>query len=221
MTLATPDGRRLRADAERNRTRILEAAAEVFASRGLEATLHDIAHEAGVGVGTVYRRFPDKEALIEALFEAQFQQVLALAEAAAGEADSWSGLVTFMRGVCAMQSHNRGLHELMSGAAHGQHKLARAREQLLPMVSDLMRRAQRDGILRPDLEPVDVSAALTMLCTLAICTQDVHPHAWERYLDLILAGWRARPGEPPLHGPAISEAGLVEAMGSWYLRRRS
>ena len=73
--MARPDededkpGRPLRRDAERNRQRILAAAAEVFTSRGLQATLDDVAHQAGVGVGTVYRRFPDKESLVEALFE--------------------------------------------------------------------------------------------------------------------------------------------------------
>jgi AcrR family transcriptional regulator len=81
-------GRPLRRDAERNRQRILAAAAEIFTSRGRQATLDDVAHQAGVGVGTVYRRFPDKESLVEALFEQRTQSLVALAEQALEAPDS-------------------------------------------------------------------------------------------------------------------------------------
>src|SRR6188768_1525257 len=89
--------RPLRSDAERNRQRILQAAEEVFAARGLDASLDDIAAAAGVGVGTVYRRFPDKDALIDALFEDKIRRVHALAEAGLTEPDPWEALAGFMR----------------------------------------------------------------------------------------------------------------------------
>jgi AcrR family transcriptional regulator len=219
VTLATPEPRALRADAERNRARILRAAAEVFASDGLDATLHDVARHAGVGVGTVYRRFPDKQALIEAIFEDQLQQVVDLAHEASNESDSWAGLVHFMRGVCALQSRNRALNELMSGASYGQHKLSLTREKLMPLVRELMRRAQRDGSLRSDLATTDLSGVLLMLCTLAICTQDAEPNAWERYLDLILDGLRAG-AQSTLHASNLTDDKLLEAMSNWYLKRR-
>src|SRR3954471_19846352 len=87
-------GRPLRADAERNRRRILAAAREVFARRGLDAGLDEIARHAGVGTGTVYRRFPDKNKLVEALFEERLDQVLACAQRAAEHPDPWEGLTT-------------------------------------------------------------------------------------------------------------------------------
>ena len=86
------EARPLRADAERNRAKILEAAADVFAGAGLEATLHDVAARAGVGVGTVYRRFPHKEALLGALFDDKLREVIEVVERACDEPDSWQAL---------------------------------------------------------------------------------------------------------------------------------
>src|SRR5215475_1323676 len=94
-----PAPRPLRRDAERNRQLILRAASEVFTSRGLQASLDDVAQHAGVGVGTVYRRFPDKESLVEALFEERIQAIAALAEKALAEPDSWAAVVGFLESV--------------------------------------------------------------------------------------------------------------------------
>src|SRR5215217_2448988 len=94
--------RPLRADAERNRSRILADAAEAFAERGLDVSLDDIAAHAGVGVGTVYRRLPDKDALIDALFEAKIDAAVALADAALQVEEPWEGLGTFIRGMSRM-----------------------------------------------------------------------------------------------------------------------
>ena len=88
--------RPLRRDAEMNRQRILRAASQVFTARGLQATLDDVARQAGVGVGTVYRRFPDKEALVDALFEDKLQALVTEAERALEAPDSWTGLVTLL-----------------------------------------------------------------------------------------------------------------------------
>src|SRR3954449_11052411 len=88
----------LRKDAERNRQRIVDAATELFAERGLAVTLNDIAHHADVGVGTVYRRFPDKDLLIDALFEERVQEMLDLAEESLACEDAWQGLVSFLEG---------------------------------------------------------------------------------------------------------------------------
>src|SRR5438270_2551864 len=93
--------RPLRKDAERNRRRILDAAAELFTERGLGVTLNDIAHHADVGVGTVYRRFPNKELLIDALFEDRLAEFAKLAEDALTDSDPWHGLVGFLE--CALE----------------------------------------------------------------------------------------------------------------------
>src|ERR1700728_817854 len=96
MTSERAPARTLRKDAERNRQRILEAAAEVFTDRGLEATLDDVARHAGVGVGTVYRRFPDKASLADALFDERIDALVAMAKHAQEQPDAWAGLVSFL-----------------------------------------------------------------------------------------------------------------------------
>src|SRR5215217_9622277 len=119
--------RPLRADAKRNRARILAAAAEVFAERGLDVSLDDIAAHAGVGIGTVYRRFPDKDALIDALFEEKIDRVVALADDALELADPWEGLTTFMRGMCRMQAEDRGFKDALLLRGRGRERVAGAR----------------------------------------------------------------------------------------------
>src|SRR5881398_821309 len=121
---ATADHRPLRRDAERNRQRILQAAREVFAERGLGVTLDEIARWAGVGVGTVYRRFADKESLIDALFEDGIGEVVALAEDALDYEDSWAGFVHWFEGFVAMQAQDRGLKEVLLSSRGSQQRIA-------------------------------------------------------------------------------------------------
>src|SRR5918998_4729568 len=110
-TPTTPD-RPLRRDAERNRQRILEAARDAFAEEGLRVTLDEIAHRAGVGVGTVYRRFPDKEQLIEALFEDRINDFATVAEECLRFDDPWTGLVRFLGRVTEAHAYDRGFKEI-------------------------------------------------------------------------------------------------------------
>src|ERR671921_857965 len=107
--MAAPRNRSLRKDAARNRERLLAAAAELFAERGLNVTLNDIAHRAGVGVGTAYRRFANKDEVIDALFEQRLEGVIAVAEDALRDPDPWRGLVTFLARSLEMQFGDRGL----------------------------------------------------------------------------------------------------------------
>src|SRR5579875_2240178 len=111
--------RPLRRDAALNRRRILHAAAEVFTARGLGASLDDVARQAGVGVGTVYRRFPDKDTLIEALFEERLGAITGVAERALAEPDSWTALVTFLENASSLMAADRGLREILMYASHG------------------------------------------------------------------------------------------------------
>src|SRR3954465_11282391 len=109
----------LRKDAARNRERLLTAASELFAERGLNVTLNDIAHHAGVGVGTAYRRFANKEEVIDALFEERLQAVAKVATDALGNPDPWSGLVSFLERALGMQFGDRGLNQIMNNEALG------------------------------------------------------------------------------------------------------
>src|SRR6516165_3412312 len=112
MAMLSEDPKPLRVDAERNRQRILDAARELFAERGLGVTLNDIAHHAGVGVGTVYRRFPDKKQLIDDLFEQRIQDLVGFMEAAVADPDPWHGLTQFLERALELQASDRGVREL-------------------------------------------------------------------------------------------------------------
>ena len=220
VTTRTPVARPLRADAERNRSKILEAAADVFAFAGTEATLHDVAARAGVGVGTVYRRFPDKEALLGALFDDKIREVIELAERACGEPDSWAALVGFLRVLTEIQSQNRGLHEVLNGSEYCQDRVAEARTEFEPLIQRMLARAQADGHVRADLDPSDLTVILLMLSAVAQFSQDVSPDLWERYLDLLLEGVRARPGQALLSKRALTDDELLESTKGWQRQRR-
>lgn len=112
---AEPGRPPLRRDAELNRRRLLAAAREVFRDRGLAATLDDVARHAGLGVGTAYRHFANKEELVDAVFDAMIDQVEASAREAATDPDPWHGLASSLEKVCELQAHDRGLREVMLG----------------------------------------------------------------------------------------------------------
>src|SRR5438270_1150238 len=136
MDTTTPPAapRPLRRDAELNRQRILVAAKEVFAERGLEATLDEIAKHAGLGVGTVYRRFPNKEALIDALFEEGFAQIVQLTEQALAEPDAWDGLVGLLTGMAEVQAADFGLRDVMLSETYGRDRIAPLRGPARPSI---------------------------------------------------------------------------------------
>ena len=169
-TPTTTSDRPLRRDAERNRQRILVAAREAFAEDGLSVTLDEIARRAGVGVGTVYRRFPDKEQLIDALFEDQMGEFVALAEECLTDEQPWDGLVRFLEQACASHACDRGFKEVALSGSHGLERVARARQLMFPVVTRLVERAQSDGSLRADLAPTDLPLLQVMLGTLSECT---------------------------------------------------
>ena len=216
MSSSPPSDRPLRRDAERNRQRILEAAREAFAEDGLAVTLDEIARRAGVGVGTIYRRFPDKELLIDALFEERIGEVVALAEAALSEDDAWEGLVGFLEGACALHADDRGLKEVALSGAHGMERVASARRQMLPLVTRLVARAQEQGSLRPDVEPTDMPLLQLMLGSLSECARDVQPEVWRRYLGILIDGLRTRRDAPtPLPRGALAPEQVQRTMRGW------
>jgi AcrR family transcriptional regulator len=196
MSTSSPPDRPLRRDAERNRQRILEAAREAFAQEGLAVTLDEIARRAGVGVGTIYRRFPDKEQLIDALFEERIGEVVALAQASLRMDDAWDGLVGFLEGATALHACDRGLKEVALSGVHGLERVARARQLMFPLVTQLVVRAQEQGSLRPDVEPTDLPLLQLMLGSLSECTRDVEPDVWRRFLGILTDGLRTRRDAP-------------------------
>jgi AcrR family transcriptional regulator len=199
--------RPLRADAERNRRKLLDAAAELFARKGLSVGLDEIARHAGVGVGTAYRRFPDKAQLIEALFDDRLEQIAALAERCAAADDAWEGLAEFIEGNVALQSADQGLKELILGSPHAIARVEEIRERLLPAVASLVARAQAAGQLRADLTATDIPLVQFMLTALADITRDADPEVWRRYLRLVLDGL-GTPAPEPMPAPPLPRDAL-------------
>ncbi len=203
--------RPLRRDAERNRQRILQAAAEVFTERGFAATLDDVARLAGVGVGTVYRRFPDKAALAGALFDERIDALITLAEQARDEPDAWAALVGFLERSAEMLTGDRGLRQLLMFAAHSHDRALYARDRMRPALTALLERAQAAGQVRADLRATDIPVIELMISAVAEYTQAVQPVIWRRYLALLLDALRPA-GASPLREPPLSPDELVEVI---------
>jgi AcrR family transcriptional regulator len=215
VTPSTPEDRPLRKDAERNRRRILDAARELFAEEGLHVTLDAVAARACVGVGTVYRRFSDKEALIDALFEARIDEVVAVAERALACEDPWAAVVQFFDEAMELHVADRGLKELIFSTAHGRERVAGARERIKPIVTQVVERAKTSGALRQDFQMTDVPILQLMLTAVMEYTCDADVQVWRRCLVLVLDGMRAEPGaRTPLPCAALSDAQLDAAMAS-------
>ena len=214
-------GRLLRADAERNRQRILAAAAELFTERGLEPSLDDVARHAGVGVGTVYRRFPDKASLADALFDERIDALVALAEEAQAEPDAWAALVSFLERSAEILASNRGLRQILMFAAEGRDRGICARDRMRPAIESLIERAQADGQVRADLRPTDVPMIEFMVAAAAEYAWQVRPTVWRRYLALILDALRpASASGRPLPEPELSPDEMAEVVQSNPLSRR-
>ncbi len=205
------ESRPLRADAVRNREKILGAAAIVFAERGLEASLDDIAHQAGVGVGTLYRRFPDKDALVDALFENAVEEIASMALRASEAENSWEGLVWFLEQVLQRQCTNRGLRDAVVGSASGRGRIAEATRRVSPVLAGLVQRAQHDGFLRADVVEVDLTVLESMVSSLGTLATPSSPELWRRYLTIILDGLAVQRAAPtPLtQGPPREDAAAV------------
>ncbi len=215
MNAGDPQASSLRKDAERNRRRIIEAARELCATRGLEATLNEVAHHANLGVGTVYRRFPTKEALFEAIFEDGIAQLVILVETALQAEDSWEGFSWFVWSMCELTATDRGLREIAFSRAYCGGRVDAGRTQLAPRIKKLVERAQRDGYLRPELSSTDMPLCGLMAGAVGEYADGVSSDLWRRYVGLLLQGMRCQPGLDRLPVDALSDDELQSAMQTW------
>jgi AcrR family transcriptional regulator len=179
-------GRTLRADARRNRERILKAARAVFAEDGTVAQIDDVAKRAKVGVGTVYRHFPTKEALIEALVRERFEEIAGYAAEALEHEDAWEGFCSLIWRAAERNAADRGMCEAV--AFVDQRKVVEE-TGLGARTAELMRRAQEQGSMRADATALDVPI---MMCGAGSVMRTIaSPDVWRRYLTLMLDGLRA------------------------------
>src|SRR3954469_17380410 len=147
---AEPTSRPLRKDAARNRALLLLAAREVFAERGLEASLDDVARHAGLGVGTAYRHFANKYELAQAIFTEAINDIIALADLALTMEDPWDGIVGFLEGAAEAQTADRGLREVLMGV-HDPEQMEQINDRLSEPLRELVVRAKRMGSIRDDV----------------------------------------------------------------------
>lgn len=198
----------LRADALRNREKILAAAKEIFAVRGPEVPMDDVARRAAVGVATLYRRFPDREALIRAVAQDTFARVLDESRAAvAEEASAWEALVRMLRSSRELQlSVQLAVHsELARSTIRDDPGTGRFRNELLAVLDQVVRAAQDEGTLRADIGTGDVAVLISLL--LRRTPEPPGGSAGvvsERATGLMLDGLRARPDITPLAGAPLS-----------------
>jgi AcrR family transcriptional regulator len=204
--------RPLRKDAVRNRELLLTAAREVFAERGLEASLDDVARRAGVGIGTAYRHFANKQELASALFEQHIEDLIDEATAAVTIADPWEALSTFFTATAEKQAHDRGLHQVLVGLYPGVRPI-NVREKLTGPITTLFDRAKKAGVLRADAEPTDAAVVFVVLGAVFDMSNATGTELWRRYLALFLDGLRATE-RPPLPAPALQLQRVDEAMAA-------
>jgi len=196
----------LRRDAAENRQRLVHAAWEVFAELGPDAGVEDIARRAGVGMGTLYRRFPTKEALVLALHEGLLDEMLAHTRETAADDPMGRGLEEFLWDMGAvMSSHHGCLSRLWRSAPPA---TGERRKELWDLVGRLLRQAQRAGEVRDDLTLTDVYLCVLSLRGLIEDTATQAPNAWRRHLSVALAGFA--PASRPLDHRPVDDS-LVEA----------
>jgi AcrR family transcriptional regulator len=210
----------LRRDAAENRKRLLKAADEVFAESGFGATMDEIAARAGVGVGTAYRRFANKDEIIGALFDDRIAALVAVVDRALEQADPWQGIVTFFEGSVSALAGDRGLRELALSSPRGQEYAAEARRLLRPKTERLVARAHRAGCLRPGIVASDLVIVQLMLSTVLGHVEGGDTQLWRRFLPLVIDGLRPE-CSTPLPGDALTPAQLAAVMTAGAARRSS
>jgi AcrR family transcriptional regulator len=205
----------LRADAERNRQRLLVAAKDLFATRGLDVTLDEVARHAGVGTGTAYRRFPNKDALIDALMVDRIGELAAIARECLEEPDPWRGVRSFFERALALQAADRGLKDVLFSSGRGRERSKQAREQMAPVVGRLVRRAVDAGAVRSDMSTTDVPLINFMLNTLVDFGREVQPDLYRRYLAIVLDGLKPRDDLEPLPVEPLKVTVFQDALARW------
>jgi AcrR family transcriptional regulator len=180
----------LRADAQRNLERILEAARAVFAEQGQEACVADVAARAGVGTATIFRRFPTKDDLVAAVLERELEEINARAAAAAGSEDPAAAIGEFMLWAVGTFIDDRCLCEATGGELFTRPEMAELVGQVTASVELLVQRAQGAGAIREDVVAQDIGFLLHAIGQAGLTLERTAPGAWRRYVGIALDGLR-------------------------------
>lgn len=189
-------GRPLRADAERNRQRLITAAREVFADRGLHVPMEDIARHAGVGVATLYRRFPTRAQLIAGAFDAKMCAYADAVAQALAEPDAWAGFCGYIERVCAMQAGDRGFANVLTMTFPLDKRFEAERDRAVRGFAELVDRAKAAGKLRADFVVEDLPVLLMANAGVIAGTANAAPDAWRRFAAYMIQAFRAGQAAP-------------------------
>jgi len=194
----------LRRDAQRNRDSILAATRAAFQERGLDVGVDEIARRAGVGMGTLYRHFPTKDALIDAIVDARFAELTAFAEAALEEPDAWEGFEAFLVSAVELQTTDRGFKDALAARGRDEPRVKAARRKLHGVLDLLVARGIAEGALRDDLAAEDVTVLLWATARIVERTADLAPGQPRRFLAMHLDGLRPAAANGPLPAPPLT-----------------
>jgi len=196
----------LRRDAQRNRDRLVAGAGELFAADGIDVSVEEITRRAGVGMGTLYRHFPTKEDLVDAVLEEALETYVELAREAAAAEDAWAGFTGFLERALELHASNRGLMDLISTSAGARARAQATRERVRPLLRGLVARAQAEGRLRTDFSAEDIPLLVRALGRVIEATGETAPELWRRYLALAVDGLRAEAATPlPVPPPSAEQ----------------
>ena len=210
-----PKKRPLRADAAVNRAKIMTAARRVFAARGLDVSIEEIAIAANVGATTVIRRFRDQDGLIEALFEEEMAANAALARKALAASDAGEGLASFLRSLFRRVATDRGIAQVILSARYGLGEIAARRLELTDLIHEVVERARTQGSLRARVEAADLPILMLMVGSVADFTAGTNPEVWERYSELLVNAVVSSGDSAAWQGTALTRAQLTDAMAAW------
>lgn len=181
----------LRRDAERNRDKILCAARALYADDGIATSMSAVARSAGVGIATLFRRFPTRDHLVAAVFEDRMDAYVAAVRAALSDPDPWRGFTGFVQAVCAMQATDRGFADVLTLTFPKAKALEAKRREAYEGFTELIERAKAAGRLRDDFVPEDLPILLMANAGVVTATGDAAPDAWRRLVGHMLRAFAA------------------------------
>lgn len=210
MTTSGEDSPPLRKDAERNRERILSAARHAYAEAGLEVSMAEIARRARVGIATLFRRFPTREDLIDAVFADRMDAYQSAVTTALADPDPWHGFTGYLTAICGMQAADRGVADLLTMTFPTAKALEAKRRRAYDDLVLLIGRAKDAGRLRADFTSQDVVILLMANAGVVSATGQAAPDAWQRLVGYLIQAFAVH--EPDGLPPAPAPAALYRAM---------
>jgi AcrR family transcriptional regulator len=207
--MAATDPRPPRKDVARNRQKLLDSARVLFAERGLEVSLDDIARHAGVGAGTAYRHFGSRHEIISAIFSDAVGEFVMDAERSLAMADPWTGFVAFVEAFARRQAEDRGLHQVFAGN-HGTTLHPDGWAAVLEAIAAITTRAQASGTVRSDIDFTDLVALFITLGPLYDISSTTATPIWRRQVDIFLRGVRP---DTATTGIVVPPALTIEQLG--------